>query len=204
MSKRMIIPAAALVVLLLAVAGISLADAGSDDPTPATGGTVVDDSSSPSATPSPSVSQTAPAVLPDGGTTYEAGGAGTVTVARDGDTLAITGTSTTDGWQSHIDEAQGREVEVDFTNGAREIDFNAELEDDQVRIRVRDEVDDDDRRGSDDDRWDADDDRRGSDDDRWDDDHDDHDDRDHHNDDDDRWDDDDRDDDDDDDDRWDD
>ncbi len=157
MSTRMILTAAAVVVLLLAVAGISMADARSDDPdVPVEDAGVTDaasaSESTPPETPTASASPAAgTGTVPADGTTYDAGEAGTVTVVEDGGVLSITATTTADGWTADIDDPQGREVEVDFTDGAREIDFDAQLEDGQTRIRVRDDRDDD-RDDRDDDR----------------------------------------------------
>lgn len=164
MSTRMILTAAAVVVLLLAVAGISMADARSDDPDmPVEDAGVTDAASASESTPpeTPTASASAsPApgtgTVPADGTTYEAGEAGTVTVVEDGGVLSITETTTADGWMADIDDPQGREVEVDFTDGAREIDFDAQLDDGQIRIRLHDEVDDDDDRDDRDDSHDDD------------------------------------------------
>lgn len=75
--------------------------------------------------------------------TFEAGGAGTVTITRAGSSLTIVSVNPAAGWATDIEVASGREVEVDFRNGMRRIQFDAELEDGEVRIRVRDRIDDD-------------------------------------------------------------
>ncbi|MEZ4503704.1 MAG: hypothetical protein R3C39_13845 [Dehalococcoidia bacterium] len=71
--------------------------------------------------------------------TYDAAVAGTVAVARSGDTLTIAGTFTNAGWTVEVETATGREVEADFRNGGQRVKFNAELEDGEVRIRVETE-----------------------------------------------------------------
>jgi hypothetical protein len=73
-------------------------------------------------------------------TTYEVGDAGTVTVSNDGTVLEIVSVVQATGWQIEIEVASGREVEVDFTSGTRRIQFNAELEDGQIRVRAREET----------------------------------------------------------------
>lgn len=73
---------------------------------------------------------------------YEVGDAGTITVESDGTGLAITAVTASDGWAAEVEIAQGREVEADFRTGDRRIQFNAELEDGQIRVRVRERVGD--------------------------------------------------------------
>jgi hypothetical protein len=83
--------------------------------------------------------------LPDGSTrSFVAGAAGSVDVTRNGDALNVVRTAPNAGWVVEVEAGTGREVEVQFTNGARRIDFNAELEDGELRVRVRDRDDDDD------------------------------------------------------------
>lgn len=72
-----------------------------------------------------------------GSVTYQAGAAGTVTISNDGSQLTITAVDAADGWSHEIEVQVGREVEMDFRNGGDRVQFNAELEDGQVRIRVR-------------------------------------------------------------------
>ena len=72
-----------------------------------------------------------------GAATYEAGAAGTVTIANDGSQLTITGVEAADGWSHEIEVQIGREVEMDFRRGGDRVQFNAELEDGEVRVRVR-------------------------------------------------------------------
>jgi hypothetical protein len=73
-------------------------------------------------------------------TVYEVGDAGTVTIANDGTQLEIVSVDQNDGWLIEIEMATGREVEVDFRSGTRRIQFNAELEDGEIRVRARERV----------------------------------------------------------------
>ena len=72
--------------------------------------------------------------------TYEVGDAGTVTLTNDGSQLEIVSVQQSEGWQIEIEAATGREVEVDFRSGTRRIQFNAELEDGEIRVRARERV----------------------------------------------------------------
>ena len=72
-----------------------------------------------------------------GPVTYEAGAAGSVTITNDGSLLTITAVDAADGWSHEIEVQIGREVEMDFRKGGDRVQFNAELEDGQVRVRVR-------------------------------------------------------------------
>ncbi len=88
----------------------------------------------------------------DGTTVHEAGAAGTVTVLREGDVLTVTEVNPNDGWTFEVEQATGREVEVKFLSGNTRVDFNAELEDGEVRVRVRTRLlDPDEAIGADDD-----------------------------------------------------
>ena len=71
---------------------------------------------------------------------YEVGDAGTVTLTNDGSQLEVVSVEQTEGWQIEIEAAAGREVEVDFRSGTRRIQFNAELEDGEIRVRARERV----------------------------------------------------------------
>lgn len=73
-------------------------------------------------------------------TSYEVGDAGTVTLTNDGSALEIVSVEQSEGWQIEIETATGREVEVDFRSGTRRIQFNAELEDGEIRVRARERV----------------------------------------------------------------
>lgn len=89
---------------------------------------------------------TSSTALPDPGVAetimYEVGDAGTVTIASDGAALSIVAVDAADGWAAEVEVASGREVEADFRNGMRRIQFNAELEDGEIRVRVRERADD--------------------------------------------------------------
>jgi hypothetical protein len=87
--------------------------------------------------------------LTDGSTrSFVAGAAGSVEVTRNGDALTVARTAPNAGWVVEVEATTGREVEVQFTNGDRRVDFNAELEDGELRVRVRDRDDDDDVPGT--------------------------------------------------------
>jgi hypothetical protein len=125
-----------------------------------------------STTAAPSTTSTTSTTMAPGGgdddssstTVYRAGDGGTVTIAVTGSTLTIVSVDTAAGWSHEVEVASGREVEADFRNGARRIQFNAEFEDGEVRIRVRDGLTDD-SSGSSDDSRSGDDSGHGSDDD---------------------------------------
>ncbi len=68
--------------------------------------------------------------------TFLAGDAGSVTIQSDGTTLAVVSVNANAGFVSEIEQGVGSEVEVQF-NGPTRVDFNAELEDGAVRVRVR-------------------------------------------------------------------
>jgi hypothetical protein len=69
--------------------------------------------------------------------TVAAGEAGSVLVAVEGSGLRLLTASPNQGWQVVVERAVGREVEVSFRSGSRRIDLNLELEDGQLRTRVR-------------------------------------------------------------------
>lgn len=76
--------------------------------------------------------------IADGTTaTFAAGDAGSVTIRRTGATLSIVSVNGNPGWSSEVEQSTGAEIEVKFVNGTMRIDFNAELEDGSVRVRVR-------------------------------------------------------------------
>jgi hypothetical protein len=60
-----------------------------------------------------------------------------VTIASNGSSLTIVSVDPAAGWSFEVEIASGLEVEADFRNGTRRIQFNAQLEDGEVRIRVR-------------------------------------------------------------------
>lgn len=60
-----------------------------------------------------------------------------VVVAQSGLELEIVAVEANAGWTHEVEVAKGREVEADFRSADRRIQFNAELEDGQIRVRVR-------------------------------------------------------------------
>ncbi len=66
-----------------------------------------------------------------------AGAAGTVMVVRSGRTVSIVSVSANPGWRHRVTAASGLSAEVEFRNGTARIDFQAEVEDGVVRVRVR-------------------------------------------------------------------
>ena len=60
-----------------------------------------------------------------------------MTIASNGSSLTITSVDPAPGWSFEIEVSSGVEVEADFRNGTRRIQFNAQLEDGEVRVRVR-------------------------------------------------------------------
>jgi len=79
---------------------------------------------------------------------YEVGDAGTVTVSSDGISLSIVAVGTNEGWTEEVEASAGREVEADFRHGATRIQFNAELEDGEIKVRVRERATDSDDAGT--------------------------------------------------------
>ena len=69
--------------------------------------------------------------------TSGAGRAGAVTYRADVNGLAVVAVSPARGWSYTIKATSGREIEVVFRKGATRVDFEAELEDGQVDVRVR-------------------------------------------------------------------
>jgi hypothetical protein len=65
-----------------------------------------------------------------------------VTIRRTGGTLAVVSVNANPGWVPEVEQGAGVEIEVEFVNGTTRIDFNAELEDGGVRVRVRVEAPD--------------------------------------------------------------
>ena len=65
--------------------------------------------------------------------------AGSVLLRRSGNALTIVSTHPNAGWTVEVEVGTGREVEGDFRNGGRRVQFNFELEDGVVRIRIESE-----------------------------------------------------------------
>jgi len=87
--------------------------------------------------PETSLPPTTAAVTPGATQTFAAGDGGSVTVRSDGGTLTVLSADANPGFTSEVERGAGTEVEVQFANGAVRVDFNAELEDGAVRVRVR-------------------------------------------------------------------
>src|SRR5205085_2441898 len=88
---------------------------------------------------STSTTDDAPAtVVPDGTSkTIDAVPAGTVVVTVTGGKLVVTSATPNSGWTLDEQRAEGREVEVRFVSATQRVDVHAELEDGQIRSRVR-------------------------------------------------------------------
>lgn len=72
-------------------------------------------------------------------TVVSAGEAGDVVLSADSE-LEVIAVIPSDGWLAEVEVASGREVEVDFRSSDRRIQLNAELEDGEVRVRVRERL----------------------------------------------------------------
>ena len=66
--------------------------------------------------------------------------AGEVELAVDGNRLVLVDVRPNDGWSHRIDENDDDEIEIDFRDNGREIDFEAELDDGWLKIDVCDTV----------------------------------------------------------------
>jgi hypothetical protein len=71
---------------------------------------------------------------------FQAGDAGEVELAIDGDRLVLVDVRPNDGWSHRIDDDDDDEIEIDFRDNGREIDFEAELDDGRLEIDVCDTV----------------------------------------------------------------
>lgn len=80
---------------------------------------------------------TSPDLAPGEQATFPAGEAGTVRIERTDAGLRVVSADTAAGWASEIEKAAGREVEVVFSTADRRIDFEAELDDGVIKVRVR-------------------------------------------------------------------
>ena len=87
----------------------------------------------------------------DGIHSLDAGGAGTVIYAVEGGSLRLVTATPASGWAVEVEQGTGREIEIDFRSGTRRVQVNVEIEDGQVRerVRVRDDADDTDVRTED-------------------------------------------------------
>lgn len=68
--------------------------------------------------------------------------AGTIVLSRTGGQLRIVSASPNTGYAAEVEVAVGREVEADFRGNGVRVQFNGELEDGVVRVRIRTEADD--------------------------------------------------------------
>jgi hypothetical protein len=66
--------------------------------------------------------------------------AGTVHLGNQGSTLIILSAVANPGFEVEVEVPEGREVEADFRGDGRRLQFNAELEDGVVRVRIRTEA----------------------------------------------------------------
>jgi hypothetical protein len=76
--------------------------------------------------------------LVGGDVTYPVLDAGHVTVRVEGAQLRVVDAAANAGWRAVVERSPAREVEVSFRAGTARVDFNAELEDGTVRVRVDD------------------------------------------------------------------
>jgi hypothetical protein len=136
MQTRTMFLAAAASAVVLATAGIGLAQTAVDD-TP---------SSAPTATATPGGD--AQAEGQGGRRLVSAGSAGSVEY-RFTDVLTIASVDPAPGWTAEIEQPRGTEIEVVFTNGARRIDVEVEVEHGAPRERIRERTDADRSPGTD-------------------------------------------------------
>ena len=68
---------------------------------------------------------------------FDAAGAGSVTYIVDGGTLTLVDAAAAPGWRVEIEQASGRELDLDFRAGTRRVQVDVEFEDGSVRERVR-------------------------------------------------------------------
>jgi hypothetical protein len=71
---------------------------------------------------------------------FEVGDAGTVVIARSGDRLDLVDARAHPGWVMEIDEQGPDEVEVEFSQGAVEWDFEAEVKRGELEVEIEGEV----------------------------------------------------------------
>src|SRR5262245_27201193 len=81
----------------------------------------------------------------------DAAGAGSVIYAVEGGSLRLITATPASGWAVEVEQGTGREVELDFRSGTKRVQVNLEIEDGQVRerVRFRDDADDTDIRTED-------------------------------------------------------
>jgi hypothetical protein len=81
----------------------------------------------------------------------DAAGAGTVVYAVEAGALRLVSATPAPGWRVDVEQGGGREIDLDFRSGTRRVQVDVELEDGQVRerVRFRDDADDTDIRTED-------------------------------------------------------
>lgn len=73
-------------------------------------------------------------------TTHVVADAGSVTVSFDGSALTIVSIEAGDEWQVETEAGAGTEVEVSFRTATRRVDFEAEIEDGAVKVKVEERL----------------------------------------------------------------
>jgi hypothetical protein len=81
----------------------------------------------------------------------DAAGAGTVIYAIESGSLRLVTATPSNGWAVEVEQASGQEIELDFRSGTQRVQVNVEIEDGDVRerVRLRDDADDTDVRTED-------------------------------------------------------
>lgn len=77
-----------------------------------------------------------PAPVDSDPTSYQVGGAGTVTVQIVTGQLVLLDVTATKGWSFEVDKSGGRDIKIEFESGESEAEFEAKLRDGQIRIEV--------------------------------------------------------------------
>lgn len=77
-----------------------------------------------------------PAPVNSDPTSYQVGGAGTVTVQIVAGQLVLLDATATKGWSFEVDKSGGRDIKIEFESGESEAEFEAKLRDGQIRIEV--------------------------------------------------------------------
>jgi hypothetical protein len=77
-----------------------------------------------------------PAPVNSDPTSYQVGGAGTVTVQIVTGQLVLLDVTATTGWSFEVDKSDGRDIKIEFESGESEAEFEAKLRDGQIRIEV--------------------------------------------------------------------
>jgi hypothetical protein len=77
-----------------------------------------------------------PAPVNSNPTSYQVGGAGTVTVQIVAGQLVLLDVTATQGWTVEVDKSGGRDIKIEFESGESEAEFEAKLRDGQIRVEV--------------------------------------------------------------------